>query len=319
MAVKSKYDVGSIHVLKNGDKIEVVHRDGQRLKVRFLESDTIMYTHMSCIYNGVIRGCRDYITTLFVGDIFTLNNGESITITEILPNSHRRYEFNDEFKYSSETSTSNIKSGKIFNPYRKNCFGVGYLGTDGSTIKEIYTKWSSMLRRCYSEWFNTNGKNSQVYSNTIVCKEWHNYSNFEKWYLENYPNKIEGVVFNLDKDLLQDGVKNKVYSPDTCVFLPAKVNTFLCNNQNTNKTGRVGVNKVNNCNRYRAQIKDFEYNKKIHLGLYKTIEEASNSYIEARKIQIEKVIKYLLDLGITDDKIHKSIKNSYPKYGDVNG
>lgn len=73
-----------------------------------------------------------------------------------------------------------------------------------------YSIWKAMLARCYSA---SHHKRYPTYSNCSVCKEWHLFSNFKKWFDENY---IEG--YHLDKDILvQD---NKVYSPQTCVFIP---------------------------------------------------------------------------------------------------
>ena len=46
-----------------------------------------------------------------------------------------------------------------------------------------------------------------------VCEEWKHFSNFKKWFDENY---IEG--FDIDKDILIKG--NKVYSPEACSFVP---------------------------------------------------------------------------------------------------
>ena len=60
--------------------------------------------------------------------------------------------------------------------------------------------------------------------NKSVCEEWLNYSNFRIWFDEHYvPCKNNQI--DLDKDLLVQG--NKVYSPETCVFLLHYQNTMF--------------------------------------------------------------------------------------------
>lgn len=80
-----------------------------------------------------------------------------------------------------------------------------------------YEKWYQMLRRCHS-------KNRAVkfpnYEGCSVCEEWLYFSNFKEW--------MEGQNWEdrqLDKDFLIEG--NKVYNPDTCVFIPQELNKFI--------------------------------------------------------------------------------------------
>lgn len=62
------------------------------------------------------------------------------------------------------------------------------------------------------------------YKDKSVCEEWLNYSNFKIWFDEHYvPSKNNQI--DLDKDLLVQG--NKVYSPETCVFLLHYQNTMF--------------------------------------------------------------------------------------------
>lgn len=82
--------------------------------------------------------------------------------------------------------------------------------------RKEYLCWSDMFKRCYNE--NWLEKHS-TYSEAEVCDGWLKFSNFLKWHQENY---IEG--WHLDKDLLGDG---KLYSPETCCFIPAYINKFL--------------------------------------------------------------------------------------------
>ncbi len=82
--------------------------------------------------------------------------------------------------------------------------------------RKEYLCWSDMFKRCYSE--NWLEKHS-TYSEAEVCDGWLKFSNFLKWHQANY---VEG--WHLDKDLLGNG---KLYSPETCCFIPAYINKFL--------------------------------------------------------------------------------------------
>ena len=88
-------------------------------------------------------------------------------------------------------------------------------------ICPFYQKWRSMLRRCYGKSFVTK---NPTYIRCSVTKEWLVFSNFKSWM-----EKQDWEGKELDKDLLFPG--NKIYSPETCVFVDSVINTFVieCN------------------------------------------------------------------------------------------
>lgn len=117
---------------------------------------------------------------------------------------------------------SHFKNNNIKNLNFPIVFGVGFLGVGKYNQKDnrkMYQTWASMFQRCYSE---EKKKTHPTYIGCTVCVEWHNYQNFAKWFEENF---IEG--FCLDKDLTVFG--NKIYSPDTCKFIPNDINMILTN------------------------------------------------------------------------------------------
>lgn len=76
--------------------------------------------------------------------------------------------------------------------------------------------YRAMMHRCYSpqnpNWMSYGAMGVKV------CEEWHNFKEFNDWFVVNY---VEG--WELDKDVLS----RKLYSPATCVFLPEHINQFI--------------------------------------------------------------------------------------------
>ena len=87
----------------------------------------------------------------------------------------------------------------------------------GSIRHPAYKTWKSMLTRCYS---NKCKEKHPTYIDVGCCTEWLTFTTFAKWFKDNYK---EG--YNLDKDILVDG--NKIYGPNTCIFVPQYINLFL--------------------------------------------------------------------------------------------
>lgn len=135
-----------------------------------------------------------------------------------------------------------------------------------------YERWQGILARAYSP---TILKWNKTYEGVSVCDEWLTFSNFRAWMIEQ---DWEGK--QLDKDLLVKG--NKVYSPETCVFISERLNTFIQDAYDSEKGFSVGVSLFRN-GKYRARIRDGGEGE--HLGYYTTYEEARAVY-DKRKLEI---------------------------------
>ena len=196
-------------------------------------------------------------------------------------------EFQDSYKYKVKTQYQCFKNGTIKNPYKPTVYGVGCLGNSKTTIngvmKKSYIYWNSMLTRCYAK----NKKDS--YKDKFVCDEWLCYENFEKWFDENY-YEIEGERIELDKDILFKG--NKIYSPETCVFVPLTLNNmFVCQNMKKENGLPLGVGIDKKAKTYYYCLNLFD--KKIKAGGFKTSDEAFKGYKKEKEKHIkETVIKY---------------------------
>ena len=137
-----------------------------------------------------------------------------------------------------------------------------------------------MIRRCYNE--GTKDKFPAYYGICKVCNQWLNMQIFSEWFEEN---KYEcGERLHIDKDILYPG--NKIYSPDTCIFVPQSINCFFTEH---NISISRGVSFRKDTKKYTARISI--YNTQRVLGCYNTKEEAELHYIKARKEYIEEVLK----------------------------
>lgn len=150
-----------------------------------------------------------------VGDVLISNNNGKYSIVEYNHSKDVVVKFEDGTIVN--TNCAQIKRGTVRNPNKPSVFGLGYIGQgeyeSGTTgkIYKNYNTWSAMLARCYKP------SQQESYIGCTVCKEWHNFQNFAKWFEENY---VEGWA--LDKDILISG--NRVYSPETCCFVPSEIN-----------------------------------------------------------------------------------------------
>lgn len=139
---------------------------------------------------------------------------------------------------------------------------------------QFYSIWSAMLRRAYSK----NYKNrNPTYEGVTVCEEWHRFSVFKAWMeTQDWEGK------QLDKDLLVPG--NKIYSPDTCIFVSSQVNCFL--NKQTSSRGEfpIGVyfNKKNK--KFLAQCRILGYRaRQEYLGLFDCPKEAHKAWLDRKR------------------------------------
>lgn len=147
--------------------------------------------------------------------------------------------------------------------------GIGYRGSENvDCASESYLKWHDMLVRCYNAKFH--GRQPQ-YKGCAVCEEWLNYSNFKAWYDQN---KIRDMELDLDKDILFKG--NKVYSPETCCFVPHAINTLFLSKKADRGDYPIGVSYEKEKGKFRAYMSFM--GEQIKLGTFDTAEDAFARY-----------------------------------------
>lgn len=160
-----------------------------------------------------------------VGKIFDLKNfNEPLPVLDVKIINKTIYV---KFRYSNkyETIVTWYRYSEVLRDHVKNYLKLhrydlyrGKINSKHKSTAYLMSVWGYMHARC---------NNPNVYENTSVCKEWLSYSNFLKWVWSKESNYNENEYQQIDKDILQWDSKFKVYSPNTCVFIPTYLNKYL--------------------------------------------------------------------------------------------
>jgi hypothetical protein len=164
---------------------------------------------------------------------------------------------------------------------RRLVYGVGiyekgkYVANkDGKPTKE-YLLWQGMLRRCYSK------KCQDRQPSYVGCSVDHRFLNFQYfmfWAEQQVGFGLHG--YQLDKDFLLKG--NKLYSPETCVFVPQEINLLIVKANSIRGEYPIGVtyDKQRGMFHTKLSIKG----KTCNVGRFNTIEEAFYKYKDRKEL-----------------------------------
>ena len=234
-----------------------------------------------------------------IGETHTTNNGEKLTILNYRGNFRYLIKFEDNTEING-VRYDHIKNGEVKNPNTPIVYGIGYSSIGKYSQKEhrsAYRKWQGMLERCYSEKYHIK---KPTYIGCSVSEDWFNFQVFADWFYDETNGYKEG--YQLDKDILKKG--NKIYSPETCCFVPQEINTLLVKNDSKRGNLLIGVRK--NGNGFQARL-NINGDTKI-IGTYSTQEQAFLVYKEEK----ESYIKYLADK--IKDNISPKVYNALINY-----
>jgi len=160
-------------------------------------------------------------------------------------------------------------------------YGVGFndrrypVYVAGKPIKE-YDVWRQVLVRCYDPKYQ---KKRPSYVGCLVSENFKNFSFFYEWAQKQIGFGQED--YHLDKDLLIKG--NKLYSEDTCLFLPSRLNTLLLASKAVRGSLPIGVCAHNG--KFLAQC--LRKPASHHVGVFDTPELAFLAYKEAKEAYIK--------------------------------
>ena len=206
--------------------------------------------------------------------------------------------------YEMFAQLGDIRNGKVKDKYLPSVYSIGVLGAkyptrvDGVLTKE-YVLWTSMLKRCYNDTYK---KKQPTYEGCEVSNNFLHYEYFYEWCHKQIGFSNQG--WHLDKDLLVKG--NKVYSEDSCVFLPTEINILLVKSDKKRGKHLIGVYWSKTNKAFVAQVNKNKGNQR-YLGLFKTEIEAFNAYKTAKESFIkEQANKWK---GNIDERAYNSLMN----------
>ena len=247
------------------------------------------------------------------GEINYNNFGSKMIIIEYRTNKDIDVYFEEYNWIAKSVDYGQFKKGNVKCPYERRVYSVGYIGEgkykvydkNGKPTK-CYTTWRNMLKRCYDPKYH---ERRPTYKGCKVYDELLNFQNFAKWYEDNY-YEIPGEKMHLDKDILVKD--NKIYSPETSIFVPEKINLLFIKSDKIRGKYPIGVHysKRDKKNIAQCRVYDYKENKKkrINLGSYNTPEEAFYAYKEFKESYVKEVADYY------KDKIPKKLYDAMYEY-----
>lgn len=167
-------------------------------------------------------------------------------------------------------------------------------------ICPIYKDWGSIVQRGFSDKYKLK---KPTYIDVTVCEEWKYFSVFRNWVLNIQPNK-DWINCEPDKDLLIEG--NKVYSPDTVIYIPRIVNCFINEQKKNRGKYLLGVHWCNTHKKFKAQISNPFTKKRDSLGYHCTELEAHLAW-KSRKHELACQLADLQD----DNLVSEILRNKY--------
>ena len=206
--------------------------------------------------------------------------------------------------YKTVARLGHIKNGSVKDPYTPSTYGVGITGTKYPiTVNGVHTReydlWNGMLRRCYSEKYHLK---KPTYIGCEVSENFKNYSFFYEW----CQNQIgfNNKDWQLDKDLLIKG--NKVYSENTCIFIPRELNQTLTKANLIRGEHLIGVYWDKTKNKFTACV-CLNSSKRKYLGAFDTELDAFKAYKIAKENHIKELANKWIDQ--IDERAYNALMN----------
>ena len=194
------------------------------------------------------------------------------------------------------TQFKEIPANKLSLSHRSYIFGVGinnanYLTNGRINGKKVscpyYVVWHSMLRRCYSKILL---EKRPTYIKCEVTPDWLLFSNFKNWMVKQ---DWEGK--QLDKDIIKPN--NTLYSPEYCVFVSSEVNNLILDSGKIRGKHPQGVVWHKRNKKFTTNLKI--NGKKVHIGSFVNVDDASNSYIIAKCKHVTEIAQTHSDERVT--------------------
>jgi len=169
--------------------------------------------------------------------------------------------------------------GKRDTDYRLHGVGINDAPEKISRIHPLhrcYQSWSDVLKRSYSKSLKAK---RPTYAEVTCCNDWLRFTNFHSWWQDQeVPDHWE-----LDKDII--GRDSKIYCPENCVYVEQALNCFTTETKSNMGKFPSGITYDKDYNNYRARCNSYHSGKRIHIGRFKTVEDAHYAYLEFKHNQ----------------------------------
>ena len=233
----------------------------------------------------MVKQTKCFYKENYEGKVFSTNNFGDIEVIEYTDSKKVLIKFvrTGNTKYAT---MGNIKKGVVCDNELPSLYDVGFIDLPAKDNPRLHWIWNGMFVRCYNNRFH---EKYTSYERCEVVGAFRYFSRFVEWCKSQKGFDKEG--FQLDKDILVKG--NKVYSEDTCCFVPKDLNNLLTHRKKDKGLYPVGVSYKPRINRYIAQISKFK--KVIHLGCFATPEGAFQAYKQAKEAYIKEVAELYKD------------------------
>ena len=246
-----------------------------------------------------LEKCKTYyegrvFNTNKCGDIVVINYFNAFNIIVQFLNTGAR----------TKTCSGDILNGYVKDVFAPNIYNKGYLGCHDANVTrknppESYKVWRDMIRRCCCETYKQKIPN---YMSSVVDARFESYFNYRSWREKQIGFGLKdekGRPFALDKDILIKG--NKLYSEDTCCFVPAEINALFVKGDKLRGEYPIGVS----FHKARGMLRATHNNK--HLGYFNTPEEAFYAYKQAKESYIKEVANKWKDK--IDPRVYEALMN----------
>lgn len=222
----------------------------------------------------------------YVGEIFKTNNYGNLIVTSYTNTRNVNVKF-IHTGYETVAMMKDIIKGCVKDKLHPSVYGVGVIGDEIVNIKSVapkeYKLWNKVLERCYDIKYHNR---YPTYKDCEMSNKFKYFPYFMKWCNKQigFDSKDDkGKPFALDKDLLVKG--NKIYSEDTCVFLPRELNNLLTKNNSLRGEYPIGVSYHKRVSKFQASV-SFE-GKNKRLGYFDCEEKAFLEYKETKELRIK--------------------------------
>ena len=242
---------------------------------------------------------------MFEGSLFKTKRYGDLIVTKYINHKEVYVKFLDT-GYETKAYFGNIKKGIVRDRTVPSILGVGIIGDEvtkvnGYRLKE-YNLWQGLLERCCCDKFHVK---YPTYLGCTVSNDFKYYPYFKAWCqrqigFDCFDDK--GIHFELDKDILVKG--NKVYSEDTCCFVPREINVVLIYKQAKKGNFPIGVSYSKANNKFVVQIHKGS-GLREYLGSFEEETHAFNAYKQAKEAYIKELANKWKDK--IDNRVYEAL------------